>query len=46
MTHTTISREERLEAGLTDDFIRASVGIEHADDQRQDLQQAIDAVLG
>jgi cystathionine gamma-lyase len=45
MTHAAIPREERLEAGLTDGLIRISVGIEHADDQRQDLEQAIDAAL-
>lgn len=45
MTHASIPREERLEAGLTDGLIRVSVGIEHAADQRKDLQQAIDAAL-
>ena len=45
MTHATIPREERLEAGLDDGLIRVSVGLEHVDDQRQDLEQAIDAAL-
>ena len=45
MTHAAIPREERLEAGLTDGLIRVSVGIEHVDDQRRDLDRAIDAAL-
>jgi cystathionine gamma-lyase len=45
MTHAAIPREERLEAGLTDGLIRVSVGIEHVDDLKADLQQAIDAAL-
>ncbi|WP_435349642.1 cystathionine gamma-synthase [Haloarchaeobius sp. HRN-SO-5] len=43
MTHAAIPREERLEAGLTDGLVRASVGIEHVDDLTADLQQAFDA---
>ncbi|GAB3675581.1 cystathionine gamma-synthase [Halopiger thermotolerans] len=45
MTHAAIPREERLEAGLEDSLIRASVGIEHVDDLIADLEQAIDAAL-
>ncbi|MFD1645410.1 cystathionine gamma-synthase [Haloarchaeobius litoreus] len=43
MTHAAIPKEERLEAGLTDGLIRASVGIEHVDDLTADLQRAFDA---
>ena len=43
MTHAAIPREERLAAGLTDSLIRVSVGIEHIDDMKTDLQQAFDA---
>lgn len=46
MTHQSIPREERIEAGLSDGLIRVSVGIEHVDDLRADLEEAIDAVLG
>ncbi|WP_227373639.1 cystathionine gamma-synthase [Haladaptatus halobius] len=46
MTHAAIPREERLAAGLSDGLIRASVGIEHVDDLKADLQQAFEAVLG
>jgi cystathionine gamma-lyase len=45
MTHAAIPREERLEAELIDGLIRVSVGIEHATDQRKNLQQTIDAAL-
>ena len=33
--------EERLSAGVTDDFIRLSVGIESLDDILEDLDQAL-----
>jgi cystathionine beta-lyase/cystathionine gamma-synthase len=45
MTHAAIPREERLAAGLTDGLVRVSVGIEHVDDMKADLQQAFDAAL-
>ncbi|WP_332899464.1 cystathionine gamma-synthase [Haladaptatus sp. CMSO5] len=45
MTHAAIPKEERLAAGLTDGLIRVSVGIEHVDDLKADLQQAFDAAL-
>ncbi|GAB3422765.1 cystathionine gamma-synthase [Haloparvum alkalitolerans] len=45
MTHAAIPREERLAAGLTDGLIRVSVGVEHVDDLKADLQQAFDEAL-
>ena len=45
MTHAAIPREERLEAGLTDGLVRASVGIEHVDDLKADVQQAMEYAL-
>jgi cystathionine gamma-lyase len=45
MTHAAIPREERLEAGLTDGLVRASVGIEHIQDLKADLQQAMEHAL-
>jgi cystathionine beta-lyase/cystathionine gamma-synthase len=45
MTHAAIPKAEREAAGLTDGLIRASIGIEHADDLKADLQQAIEAAL-
>jgi len=45
MTHAAIPQEEREAAGLTDPLIRVSVGIEHVDDLKADLQQAIETAL-
>ncbi len=41
MTHASIPREQRLEAGLTDSLIRLSVGIEDIEDLIEDLKNAI-----
>jgi len=41
MTHSTLSREQRLQAGISDGLIRFSVGIENADDLIADLDQAL-----
>lgn len=40
-THQQLSPEEQLSAGVTPDFIRLSVGIEHVDDIIADLEQAL-----
>ena len=40
MTHASVPAEERRKAGFTDGLLRLSVGIEHKDDLRQDLEQA------
>jgi cystathionine gamma-lyase len=45
MTHAAIPKEERLAAGLTDGLIRVSVGVEHIDDMKADLQAAFDDAL-
>jgi cystathionine beta-lyase/cystathionine gamma-synthase len=45
MTHAAIPKEERLAAGLTDGLIRVSVGIEHIDDMKDDLEQAFESAL-
>lgn len=39
-THMDIPEEDRLEYGLTDKLLRASVGVEHADDLILDIDQA------
>ena len=44
MTHATIPPAQRAELGISDTLIRLSVGIEHLDDQRADLQRALAAV--
>ena len=40
-THQQLTKEEREAAGVTDDFIRFCVGIEHVDDIIADLEQAL-----
>lgn len=42
-THQQLSEEELLNAGVTPDFVRISVGIENADDIIADLEQALAA---
>jgi methionine-gamma-lyase len=44
MTHASMSREAREEAGFTDGLVRYAVGIEDADDLIADLDQALAAV--
>lgn len=44
MTHATLSREQRLEAGITDGLIRLSVGVEHIDDIIEDISQGLERV--
>ena len=41
MTHKVMPREERLKAGIGEDLVRLSVGIEHRDDLIDDLEQAL-----
>ncbi|AII51483.1 O-acetylhomoserine aminocarboxypropyltransferase/cysteine synthase family protein [Hymenobacter sp. APR13] len=43
-THQQLSDAEQRAAGVTPTLLRLSVGIEHFDDIRADLQQAFDAV--
>ena len=40
MTHSAYTREERLEAGISDGLVRLSVGIEELEDILKDLEQA------
>lgn len=40
-THSQLSPEEQESAGVTPDFVRLSVGIEHIDDILADLEQAL-----
>ena len=44
MTHARIPPERRAELGIGDGLIRLSVGIEHIDDQREDLRRALAAI--
>ncbi len=43
-THRQLSAEEMAKAGVTEDTVRLSIGIEHIDDIIEDLGQALDAV--
>lgn len=40
-THQRLSPEERAKMGITDGLVRLSVGLEHVDDLKEDLQQAL-----
>ncbi len=44
MTHSSIPKEERLKAGLKDELIRISVGLENIDDLTQDLEHAFEKI--
>lgn len=44
MTHKSIPREKRYQAGVTDSLIRLSVGLEDADDLIQDLESVLKQV--
>ena len=40
-THRQLSKEEQATAGVTEDLVRLSVGIEHIDDILEDIDQAL-----
>jgi cystathionine gamma-lyase len=44
MTHATIPAEQRAQLGISDGLIRLSVGVEHVEDLRDDLKQALAAI--
>ena len=41
-THSQLSEADRLSSGVTDGYVRLSIGIEHIDDILADLTQALD----
>ena len=45
MTHASIPPERRAELGIDDSLIRLSVGIEHIDDLKADLDRALAAAF-
>lgn len=45
MTHAAVGQEARMALGITDSFIRLSVGIEDTDDLIADISQALDAAF-
>jgi methionine-gamma-lyase len=44
MTHSKVSVEGKLKAGITDDLIRMAIGIEDADDIIADLKNALEQI--
>ena len=42
-TQSQLSAEDRATSGVTDGYVRLSVGIEHSDDLLADIEQALDA---
>src|ERR1700735_1532695 len=42
-THSQLTAEEQLATGVTDNYVRLSIGIEHIDDILADLEQALKA---
>ena len=44
MTHASVSNQDKLKAGITDDLVRLSVGIEDVKDIIKDLDQALEKV--
>jgi len=44
MTHAGISHEHKMAAGISDDLVRFSVGIEDVEDIISDMQQALEKV--
>ncbi len=43
-THRQLTADEMKKAGVSPDMVRLSIGIEHIDDLKADLRQALDAV--
>ncbi|MCM2332686.1 MAG: cystathionine gamma-synthase [Anaeromyxobacteraceae bacterium] len=46
MTHASVPAEVRAALGIADGFIRVSVGVEHVDDLRADLERGFAAARG
>ncbi len=44
MTHAAVNKADKLKAGITDDLVRFSVGIEDVNDIINDLEQALEKV--
>ena len=45
-THSRLSSEEQLAAGITSDFIRLSIGIENVEDIIEDIEKALKNAFG
>jgi len=43
-THQQLSKQEQQATGVTEDYIRLSIGLEHADDIIEDIDQALKSI--
>jgi len=46
MTHASVSKEEKIKAGISDELVRIAVGCEDFEDLRDDLDQALNKIKG
>lgn len=44
-THSQLTPEDQIATGVSEDYVRLSIGIEHIEDIIADLEQALDAVV-
>ncbi len=44
-THQQLTRKEQEETGVTQDYIRLSIGLENAEDIKEDIDQALNAAV-
>ncbi len=44
-THQQLTRKEQEETGVTEDYIRLSIGLENAEDIKEDIDQALNAAV-
>ncbi len=44
-THQQLTREEQIETGVTEDYIRLSVGLEDIEDIKEDVNQALERAV-
>ena len=44
MTHASVPVEERTKLGISDNFVRLSVGVEDVEDLKSDLAQALSSI--
>ena len=45
-THQQLTREEQLETGVTEDYIRLSIGLENVEDIKEEIDQALRKAAG
>jgi O-acetylhomoserine (thiol)-lyase len=45
-THSQLSAEDQMSGGISPELVRLSIGLEHIDDIREDIDQALSAAAG